>query len=86
MKEDTVNLKDRCLSLISEYDSCIRLLFDKIKPDLLAHVRIKNPTFEHIDVDDVTIDSIGIHFKVSGTPWYDKALFFLPWTHFNIKR
>lgn len=86
MNAETIELKKVCLKLIREYDESIRALFAKIEPDLMAHAKLTNESLCYIDVDDISIDPIGIYYKVSGNPWYDKTTFYLPWTHFNINR
>ena len=52
----------------------------------MAHAKLTNESIYCIDVDDISIDPIGIYYKASGNPWYEKTTFYLPWTHFNIDR
>ena len=86
MNAEPISLKKHCLQLIRDYDESIRTLFTKIEPDLMAHAKLTNESIYCIDVDDISIDPIGIYYKASGNPWYEKTTFYLPWTHFNIDR
>lgn len=89
MNAETIELKRVCLKLIRDYDDSIRALFAKIEPDLMAHAKSKNETFNYIDVDRISIDPIGIMFEpTTDSIWHNdgRNRMFLPWTHFNIDR
>lgn len=62
-------------------------MIEKIKPDLVAHVKSFDERYEVIVHRDISIDETGILFYAYGWfPQFRETNFFLPWKHFNIDR